>query len=42
MAEVHRMAVFTLHHPTRHVRAALDRAFRDYTTAYTALLHACA
>jgi hypothetical protein len=39
MAEVQRMAVFALHHLTRHIRAVLDRAFRDYTAAYTALLH---
>jgi hypothetical protein len=40
MAAVHRVAVFTLHHPTRHVQAALERAFRDYSDAYAALLRA--
>jgi hypothetical protein len=39
---VHRTAAFALHHPTRHVRAILEHVFRDYTTAYTALLHASA
>jgi hypothetical protein len=39
--EVHQTAVFVVHRPTRHVRAALERAFRDYTSAYTELLHAC-
>ena len=38
---VHRTAVFALHHPTRHVHAVLERAFRLYTAAYTELLHAC-
>ena len=41
MPKVHRIAVFTLPQPTRHVRAVLDRAFRVYTAAYSALLHAC-
>ena len=41
MPKVHRTAVFTLPQPTRHVRAVLDRAFRVYTAAYSALLHAC-
>lgn len=38
---IHRTAVLTLHNPTRHARAALDRAFRHYTAAYTECLHAC-
>ena len=38
---VHRTAVFTIHEPTRHVRAALDAVFRQYTAAYTECLHAC-
>src|SRR5579872_2228104 len=42
MSETHRTAVFALHAPTRHVTALLERAFRDYTIAYTELLHACA
>jgi hypothetical protein len=37
---IHRTAVFRVYHPTRHERAVLDRAFRDYTSAYTELLHA--
>jgi hypothetical protein len=42
MAHVHRMAVFALHQPTRHVRSVLERVLRHYTAAYTAMLHACA
>jgi len=38
--QIHRTAVFTVHHPTRHVRAVLERAFRAYTDAYTTLLRA--
>lgn len=36
---IHRTAIFTLHHPTRQVRAALDAAFAQYTAAYTEALH---
>lgn len=36
---MHRTAVFTIHNPTRHVRAVLDKAFTLYTNAYTAILH---
>ena len=39
---VHRTAWFAIHHPTRHVQAALERAFRDYTDAYTELLFVAA
>lgn len=35
---IHRTAVFTLHHPTRHVRAVLDHALRNYTHASTIIL----
>lgn len=37
-AEIHRTAMFTLPTPTRHARAALERAFREYTHAYETLL----
>jgi hypothetical protein len=30
MADVRRMAVFTLHQPTRYVQSVLDLAFRHY------------
>ncbi len=36
---IHRTAVFTLPLATQHVRKVLERAFRDYTHAYGALLH---
>ena len=39
--ETFRTAVLTIHNPTRHVRAVLDRLFRDYTAAYTECLHIC-
>lgn len=39
--ETFRTAILTIHDPTRHVRAVLDRMFRDYTAAYTECLHAC-
>ena len=39
--EVIRTAILTIHDPTRHARAVLDRVFRDYTAAYTECLHAC-
>ncbi|HEU5374057.1 MAG TPA: transposase [Ktedonobacteraceae bacterium] len=35
---IHRTAIFTLHHPTRHVRAVLDKALAAYTEAYRLLL----
>ena len=35
---IHRTAVFTIHKPTRHIRAVLDEALEDYTKAYTAIL----
>ena len=38
---IHRTAVFALHQPTRHVRAALEQAFRAYTRAYTEILYTC-
>lgn len=36
---IHRTAVFTLHRPTRRVRAILDHALVAYTRAYTTALH---
>lgn len=42
VASVHRTAWFAIHHPTRHVQAVLERAFRDYTDAYTELLFVAA
>lgn len=39
--EIFRTAILTIHDPTRHVRAVLDRLFRDYTAAYTECLHIC-
>ncbi len=38
---VYRTAIFVLHNPTRHERAVLEAAFRQYTAAYTECLHAC-
>lgn len=35
---LHRTAVFTLHNPTRHIRAVLDEALQNYTRAYSAIL----
>lgn len=42
VSSVHRTAWFAIHHPTRHVQAVLERAFRDYTDAYTELLFVAA
>lgn len=36
---LHRAAIFTIHNPTRHVQAVLDRALSAYTSAYTTILH---
>jgi IS605 OrfB family transposase len=36
---IHRTAVFTVHNPTRHIRAVLDHTFSLYTIAYTTILH---
>jgi IS605 OrfB family transposase len=38
MASIHRTAIFTLHHPTRHVRAVLDKALVAYTENFRLLL----
>ncbi|HEX3640222.1 MAG TPA: IS200/IS605 family accessory protein TnpB-related protein [Ktedonobacteraceae bacterium] len=35
---IHRTAVFTIHNPTKHIRAVLDEALQNYTRAYTSIL----